>query len=85
MADVQMVEYDTKLLEGTGSFCLRSKKDSLGYISKNKWLNERFEEGLSISRFLKEISKLVLLNTLTLRFSPESSMQPIIWKFIVYG
>lgn len=41
-----MVEYDTKLLEGTGSFCLRSKKDSLGYISKNKWLNERFEEGL---------------------------------------
>ncbi|WP_345798912.1 hypothetical protein [Cytobacillus oceanisediminis] len=36
LADLQMVEFDTKLLEGTGSFCLRSKKDSLGYISKNK-------------------------------------------------
>jgi N-acetylglutamate synthase-like GNAT family acetyltransferase len=41
-----MVELDTKILEGMGSFCLRSKKKSLGYINKNKWLNDRFEEGL---------------------------------------
>jgi N-acetylglutamate synthase-like GNAT family acetyltransferase len=41
-----MVELDTKILEGKGSYCLRSKKNSLGYINKNKWLNESFEEGL---------------------------------------
>lgn len=41
-----MSELDTQTLEGTGSFCLRSKKKSNGYILKNKWLNERFEEGL---------------------------------------
>jgi N-acetylglutamate synthase-like GNAT family acetyltransferase len=41
-----MVELDTKILEGMGSYCLRSKKNSLGYINKNKWMNERFEEGL---------------------------------------
>ena len=41
-----MVELDTKILEGMGSYCLRSKKSTLGYINKNKWLNESFEEGL---------------------------------------
>ncbi|WP_462406236.1 GNAT family N-acetyltransferase [Gracilibacillus sp. Marseille-QA3620] len=46
MTDIQIVELDTKILEGIGSYCLRSKKNSLGYINKNKWLNERFEEGL---------------------------------------
>lgn len=46
MPDVRMAECDAEILEGTGSFCLRSKKNSLGYINKNKWLNDRFEEGL---------------------------------------
>ncbi|MBE4909845.1 GNAT family N-acetyltransferase [Bacillus luteolus] len=46
MIDTQLIEVDSKTLEGIGSYCLRSKKNSLGYINKNKWLNERFEEGL---------------------------------------
>ena len=46
MSDIQLVETNTETLEGTGSYCLKSKKQSLGYINKNKWLNDRFEEGL---------------------------------------
>ncbi|MCM3389899.1 GNAT family N-acetyltransferase [Ureibacillus chungkukjangi] len=46
MTDLQVVELDSELLEGIGSYCLRSKKKSLGYINKSKWLNERFEDGL---------------------------------------
>jgi len=41
-----MVEINNELLEGIGSYCLRSKKKSSGYLNKNKWLNNRFEEGL---------------------------------------
>lgn len=46
MAEIQMLELNSTTIEGTGSFCLRSKKKSDGYINKNKWLNNRFEEGL---------------------------------------
>jgi L-amino acid N-acyltransferase YncA len=46
MTDFHLVEADSTTLQGTGSYCLRSKKDSNGYINKNKWLNDRFEEGL---------------------------------------
>lgn len=48
-----MVELDTKILEGRGSFCLRSKKKSLGYINKNKWLNESFEKGLKYIQLIE--------------------------------
>lgn len=41
-----MIELDNEILEGNGSYCLRSKKLSEGYLNKNKWLNDRFEEGL---------------------------------------
>ncbi|MGE7925828.1 GNAT family N-acetyltransferase [Viridibacillus arvi] len=53
MEDLQMVELDTEILEGTGSFCLRSKKKSLGYINKNKWLNESFEKGLKYIQLIE--------------------------------
>ncbi|GIN86371.1 N-acetyltransferase GCN5 [Heyndrickxia sporothermodurans] len=46
MEGVRVVELNHEILEGKGSFCLRSKKQSQGYINKNKWLNDRFEEGL---------------------------------------
>jgi hypothetical protein len=46
LSDNRLVELDSVLLEGMGSFCLRSKKSSPGYINKSKWLNDRFEEGL---------------------------------------
>lgn len=48
-----MVELDTDILEGMGSFCLRSKKKSLGYINKNKWLNESFEKGLKYIQLIE--------------------------------
>lgn len=34
MGDVQMVEMTNEMLEGLGSYCLRSKKKSAGYIQK---------------------------------------------------
>ncbi|MFD1739531.1 GNAT family N-acetyltransferase [Bacillus salitolerans] len=46
MTDLQLIELDTRTLEGMGSYCLRSKKNSLGYKNKHKWLNDKFEEGL---------------------------------------
>ncbi|MFJ5714506.1 GNAT family N-acetyltransferase [Neobacillus sp. NPDC093127] len=54
MEDIQMVELDTKILEGMGSYCLRSKKKSIGYINKNKWLNDRFEEGLRYVQLIED-------------------------------
>lgn len=53
MANIQMIEVNTEMLEGIGSYCLRSKKKSQGYINKNKWLNKRFEEGLKYIQLLK--------------------------------
>lgn len=46
MENLQLLEANTEMLEKMGSYCLRSKKKSVGYINKNKWLNNRFEEGL---------------------------------------
>ncbi|MGE7673270.1 GNAT family N-acetyltransferase [Lysinibacillus sp. NPDC094403] len=46
MCKIELVEFNNELLEGIGSYCLRSKKKSSGYLNKNKWLNNRFEEGL---------------------------------------
>jgi hypothetical protein len=46
LSNLQTVELDTEMLDGIGSFCLRSKKNSVGYINKKNWLHEQFEEGL---------------------------------------
>ncbi|MED3803953.1 GNAT family N-acetyltransferase [Lysinibacillus xylanilyticus] len=46
MSKIELIELNNELLEGIGSFCLRSKKKSNGYLNKNEWLNNRFEEGL---------------------------------------
>ncbi|MGE7694036.1 GNAT family N-acetyltransferase [Lysinibacillus sp. NPDC094177] len=46
MCKIELVEINNELLEGIGSYCLRSKKKSSGYLNKNKWLNNRFEEGM---------------------------------------
>ncbi len=42
-----------ELLEGIGSYCLRSKKNSEGYQNKNKWLNQQFEKGLQYIQLLE--------------------------------
>jgi len=46
LCKVELIECNNEVLEGIGSYCLRSKKKSSGYLNKNKWLNNRFEEGL---------------------------------------
>lgn len=46
MSKIELIELNNELLEGIGSYCLRSKKKSNGYLNKNEWLNNRFEEGL---------------------------------------
>jgi len=46
VSKVELIELNNDLLEGIGSYCLRSKKKSSGYLNKNEWLNNRFEEGL---------------------------------------
>lgn len=42
----RIIELDYAMLEEAGSYCLRSKKKSAGYLGKNKWLGERMEDGL---------------------------------------
>ncbi|MEF2967061.1 GNAT family N-acetyltransferase [Paenibacillus sp. M1] len=43
---MQLIELNHELLEGTGSYCLRSRKNSPGYLAKNHWLHDRLGEGL---------------------------------------
>ncbi len=54
MTHIEIVEMDGQLLEGIGSYCLRSKKIGEGYKSKNKWLNQQFEKGLRYIQLLEE-------------------------------
>ncbi|WP_446937023.1 GNAT family N-acetyltransferase [Lysinibacillus fusiformis] len=54
MTHIEIVEMDGQLLEGIGSYCLRSKKIGGGYKSKNKWLNQQFEKGLRYIQLLEE-------------------------------
>ncbi|QFF99369.1 hypothetical protein PB01_11350 [Psychrobacillus glaciei] len=45
LSDILLIDLNTNLLEGIGSYCLRSKKKSDGYMNKSKWLNDRLEVG----------------------------------------
>ena len=36
MSKIELIELNNELLEGIGSYCLRSKKKSNGYLNKNK-------------------------------------------------
>ncbi|WHY77405.1 hypothetical protein QNH20_25655 [Neobacillus sp. WH10] len=46
METIEMVDLDEGKLDAQGCYCLGSKPNSTGYINKNKWLTERFNEGL---------------------------------------
>ncbi|MGM8214557.1 GNAT family N-acetyltransferase [Bacillaceae bacterium W0354] len=46
MEITDIVELSDANLETEGCYCLRSKPKSNGYINKNNWLIERFNEGL---------------------------------------
>ncbi|KPN97144.1 GCN5 family acetyltransferase [Lysinibacillus sp. ZYM-1] len=54
LTHVEIVEMNGQLLEGIGSYCLRSKKDAEGYKGKNKWLNQQFEKSLRYFQLLED-------------------------------
>ncbi|MED4886620.1 GNAT family N-acetyltransferase [Lysinibacillus sp. FSL R7-0073] len=54
MTHIEIVEMDGQLVEGIGSYCLRSKKKSEGYKGKNKWLNQQFEKDLRYVQLLED-------------------------------
>ncbi len=53
MTKLEFIELNHELLEGMGSYCLRSKKNSKGYRQKNKWLQNSFDEGLKYVQIFK--------------------------------
>ena len=50
---LEFIDLTYELLEGMGSYCLRSKKNSKGYRQKNNWLQNSFEEGLKYVQIFK--------------------------------
>lgn len=53
MTKLEFIDLTYELLEGMGSYCLRSKKNSKGYRQKNNWLQNSFEEGLKYVQIFK--------------------------------
>lgn len=51
---MEMVELDEENLDDQGCYCLRSKPNSTGYMNKNKWLTERFYEGLKYIKIMED-------------------------------
>lgn len=49
-----MVALDEENLNDEGCYCLRSQPNSTGYTNKNKWLTERFNEGLKYIKIMEE-------------------------------
>ena len=64
-----MIELDYKLLEGMGNYCLRSKKKSAGYMNKNRWLHERFEEGVKYIQLLENNKQVGFIEYIDAEFS----------------
>ncbi|OEH93410.1 GNAT family N-acetyltransferase [Bacillus solimangrovi] len=48
-----MIELNEESLCDKGCYCLRSKPNSTGYKNKNKWLKERFNEGLKYVKLIE--------------------------------
>ncbi|WP_232698155.1 GNAT family N-acetyltransferase [Brevibacillus daliensis] len=69
METIQLVEVNHELLEGMGSFCLRSKQTSKGYINKNKWLHNSFEEGLTYVKLLENKKTVGFIEYIEAEFS----------------
>lgn len=49
-----MVALDEENLNDEGCYCLRSQPNSTGYTNKNKWLTERFNEGLKYIKIMEK-------------------------------
>ncbi len=64
-----MVELNCEMLEGIGSYCLRSKKKSTGYINKTSWLNDQFEEGLKYVQLLENQKQVGFIEYTAAEFS----------------
>lgn len=79
---VQIVEEN---MAESGCYCLRSKPNSTGYINKNKWLVERFNESLKYVKIMRITSQQGLLNMRQLKIVHVQSMGGIISLFTAYG
>ncbi|MDQ0225692.1 GNAT family N-acetyltransferase [Metabacillus niabensis] len=53
MRTIEMVQIVEENMAEAGCYCLRSKPNSTGYINKNKWLVERFNEGLKYVKIME--------------------------------
>lgn len=53
MKTVKKVKLDAQNLAAEGCYCLRSKPNSAGYINKNNWLMDRFNEGLQYIKIME--------------------------------
>lgn len=53
MESISIIKIDEANLKTEGCYCLRSKPNSTGYINKNKWLSDRFHEGLKYIKLME--------------------------------
>ncbi|TVX93773.1 GNAT family N-acetyltransferase [Paenibacillus agilis] len=52
MGQIEVVEVFEENLDSGGCYCLRSKPNSTGYINKNNWLLDSFQEGLKYIKIM---------------------------------
>ena len=57
MAQVELIEMNGELLEGMGSYCLRSKKKTVGYQNKTNGLINNLKRAYITYKCLKIKSK----------------------------
>jgi len=53
LESIELVELSEVNLHDEGCYCLRSKQDSIGYINKNNWLLDRFNEDLKYIKIME--------------------------------
>ncbi|WP_369899620.1 hypothetical protein [Bacillus manliponensis] len=75
MESIELVELDEENVHNEGCYCLRSKPTSTGYMNKNKWLTERFHEGLKYMKIM-ENGKLAGF----IEYTPIESSSRVVYK-----
>jgi len=68
-----------------GCFCQRSNANAPGYINKNKWLLEKFHEGLKYVKIMDGNKQAGFIEYIPIEYSSRVVYEKTIWSFIVYG
>ncbi|RIW37402.1 GNAT family N-acetyltransferase [Bacillus salacetis] len=66
---IEMVELNNESLEERGCYCLRSKPKSAGYLNKNEWLSERFQEGMKYIKITENYKQAGFIEYTPIEFS----------------